>query len=53
SFVSPLTDYSIPLISNETLSTGIAGLIGVLLTFFVAWGVAKLLILSRQVEITS
>jgi len=41
-FVSPLPDYSVPWISNEFLSTGFSGLIGVAITFAVAWSIAKL-----------
>ena len=53
SFVSPLSDYAVPLISNETIATGLAGFIGVVLTFFVAWGIARLLILSKRVKALS
>jgi len=35
-FVTPLADYSVPLIGNEALSTGLAGAVGVLLTFALA-----------------
>lgn len=50
SFVSPLPDYSVSWVSNEAISTGLAGLTGVALTFFIAWGVAKALIPSRHAE---
>jgi len=43
SFVSPLPDYTVPSIGNEILTTGIAGLVGVMITFLIAWGIAKLL----------
>jgi len=43
SFVSPLPDYTVPLISNESLTTGLAGLAGVIITFAVAWAVAIVL----------
>ena len=43
SFVSPLPDYSLSSIGHEALATGEAGLIGVALTFFIAWGAAKAL----------
>ncbi|MDD3375424.1 MAG: energy-coupling factor ABC transporter permease [Candidatus Omnitrophica bacterium] len=36
-FVSPMPDYTIPAISNEVISTGLAGLAGVVITFFIAW----------------
>jgi len=42
-FVSPLPDYTVPAISNEMLTTGLAGLSGVMITFIIAWSVAKLL----------
>lgn len=50
SFVGPLPDYACSWISNKTISTGSAGLVGVLLTFFIAWGVARMLILLRPSE---
>jgi len=53
SFVGPLPDYSISWINNEMVSTGGAGLLGVLLTFFIAWGAAKMLISSGQVKTAS
>jgi len=53
SFIGPLPDYSVSWISNETISTGLAGLAGVALTFFMAWGVARMLIPPRQSEIVS
>jgi cobalt/nickel transport system permease protein len=42
-FVSPLPDYAVPFISTEALSTGLAGIIGVVLTFSIAWVIAKIL----------
>ena len=53
SFVSPMPDYSIPMISNEMISTGFAGLLGVLLTFILAWGTVKALNLSVQAKAIS
>lgn len=50
SFVGPLPDYSVSWISNESISTGLAGLVGVALTFFIAWGVARILISPRHPE---
>lgn len=41
SFVAPLPDYTIPALSNGMLSTALAGEIGVVLAFLIAWGVAK------------
>jgi hypothetical protein len=35
-FVTPLADYQIAGVASEVLSTGLAGLIGVLLTFLIA-----------------
>lgn len=43
SFVGPLPDYSVSMINNEMVSTGLAGLIGVVLTFVVAKLIAKVL----------
>jgi len=42
-FVSPMPDYSIPFISSEAISTGIAGILGVLLTFAVAMIIGTML----------
>jgi len=50
SFVSPLPDYSVSWVSNEMVSTGLAGFIGVLVTFFIAWGIAGILTRRRQTE---
>lgn len=47
-FVSPLPDYTVAAISNETLAAGLAGLIGVMITFFIAWITARLLTKSNQ-----
>ncbi len=52
-FVSPLPDYAVPQISNEAVSTGLAGLAGVIITFFLAWGIAKFLTSFKPVEVTS
>jgi cobalt/nickel transport system permease protein len=35
--VGPLPDYSAPFISNDMLSTGLSGLIGVIISFTAAW----------------
>ncbi|MBU1084469.1 MAG: energy-coupling factor ABC transporter permease [Candidatus Omnitrophota bacterium] len=43
SFVSPLSDYSVPVVNNDVLSGSLAGLIGVLITFFAAWGIARMI----------
>ena len=53
SFVSPLPDYAVSGVSNEMISTGLAGLVGVALTFFIAWSVAKILITPRHAETIS
>lgn len=42
-FVSPLPDYTVAAISNEMLATALAGLLGVTITFLIAWFAAKLL----------
>jgi len=53
SFVSPLPDYSVSWISNETISTGLAGLAGVVFSFCIAWGIAKILISPKRAETIS
>ena len=40
-FWSPLTDYQLAAVGHEALATGLAGLCGVLLTFTLAWLVAR------------
>ncbi len=40
---TPLTDYAIPGIKNEKISTALSGLIGTLAIFLIAWGVGKLI----------
>jgi len=40
---SPMPDYVVPGIENETLAASLAGLIGVLLMFVLAVGIGKLL----------
>jgi len=42
-FVSPLPDYTVPMVTNQGLSTGIAGLVGVILTFTVGIILGKML----------
>jgi PDGLE domain len=39
---SPLADYAVKGVDNERLSTGLSGLIGVLITFGVGWGLFAL-----------
>jgi cobalt/nickel transport system permease protein len=50
SFVSPMPDYSVSFVSNEMLSTSVAGLAGVLITFIAAWFIAKLLGVDSRME---
>ncbi|HNX26256.1 MAG TPA: energy-coupling factor ABC transporter permease, partial [Phycisphaerae bacterium] len=38
-FVAPMSDYSVNFVSNEMLSTAVAGVAGVIITFVVAWAV--------------
>ncbi|MFH0984202.1 MAG: energy-coupling factor ABC transporter permease [Candidatus Omnitrophota bacterium] len=40
-FVSPMPDYTVPFIHQPLISTGLAGLCGVLMTFLFGWAVAK------------
>ena len=44
--LSPIPDYAVGGIENESLATGLAGLIGTLLTFAVGLGLAK--VISRR-----
>ena len=46
-FVGPLSDYTVPSLSNEMLSTGVAGLLGVIISFGVAWIMLRLMERSR------
>jgi cobalt/nickel transport system permease protein len=43
SFVSPLADYAVPFVQHEFFSTALAGLMGVLVTFFGAWLLIRVL----------
>lgn len=52
-FVSPLPDYTVPFLGDGALSTGAAGLVGVLATFLLAWGAAKLLDNVRKLKTVS
>ena len=45
---SPIPDYAVGGIKNESLATGLAGLIGTLLTFAVGLGLAKLMSRRRR-----
>lgn len=45
---SPIPDYSLPVIQNETLSTIIAGLIGTLIVFVSLMILSKLIIKKRS-----
>ncbi len=53
SFVSPLADYTVPSINNEMLATGIAGLLGVIITFSIAWSLAKILLGNSRLGVRS
>jgi len=48
-FVSPMPDYALPVISNEAISTAAAGIIGVAVTFLIAWSVARVLAPARNI----
>jgi len=41
SFVSPLADYTVPTVTNKTLSASLAGLAGCTFTFAAAWALAR------------
>jgi cobalt/nickel transport system permease protein len=41
---APMADYRLPFIGSVTLATGVAGLIGTLLAFVAAYGLARLLV---------
>jgi cobalt/nickel transport system permease protein len=47
-FARPLPDYAVPGIGNEIIATGLAGLIGVALTFFTVLGLGTLIKRSAQ-----
>lgn len=47
-FITPLPDYTIPFIKDNVLSTGLAGLIGVLITFLFVLIITKLLNLNYK-----
>jgi cobalt/nickel transport system permease protein len=42
-FAGPLSDYAVPSLSNEALSTGLAGLAGVVVSFAAAWAAVRIL----------
>jgi cobalt/nickel transport system permease protein len=48
-FVRPLPNYTIPFVSNKIVSTGLAGLLGVGLTFLTAWAIGRLLTTREKV----
>ncbi|MGB2600686.1 MAG: energy-coupling factor ABC transporter permease [Candidatus Omnitrophota bacterium] len=50
SFTSPLTDYAVPSVGNEAISTGLAGLTGIVIAFFAAWGIARILNMLSQTK---
>ena len=45
---TPIADYLFPGIKNETVATGLAGLLGVLLVFGVGYGAERLMTLRKQ-----
>ena len=47
---APLSDYTIPWIKNEKVSTALSGLIGTLAIFFIALGIGKLIKKSPPVK---
>ncbi len=42
-FVGPFSDYAVPFFTNESLSTGMAGLVGVVVSFGAAWIIMKII----------
>jgi cobalt/nickel transport system permease protein len=42
-FVAPLANYTVPWLNHQIFSTGIAGLMGVLVTFGIAWLIGSLI----------
>ena len=42
-FVRPLPDYTVPSIGNEMISTAVAGLLGVFVTYVAAWILARVI----------
>jgi len=42
-FVAPLHDYAVPFVSSEALATGLAGLLGVIASFAIAWLAMRML----------
>jgi len=49
-FVAPLADYAFPGINSEILATGLAGLVGVVLTFALVAGLGYLLNITKKSE---
>lgn len=47
-FVSPLPDYAVPAVANQAVSTGLAGLTGVILTFIIGALIGKMLSFKAQ-----
>jgi cobalt/nickel transport system permease protein len=47
-FAGPLSDYTVPSLSNEMLSTGVAGLLGVVISFGIAWTMLRLMDVSTS-----
>ncbi|HOV13741.1 MAG TPA: energy-coupling factor ABC transporter permease [Spirochaetota bacterium] len=47
-FVSPLSDYTLPIIKNQVLTTGVAGFIGVVITFLVVLLIGKIVSLKKE-----
>jgi cobalt/nickel transport system permease protein len=45
---SPLADYAVKGVDNTSLSTGLAGIVGVAVTFAIGFGLVTLLKLSRR-----
>lgn len=49
-FVSPFVDYTTPFINNELLSTSIAGLFGVIITFLSVFIISRIFYLNKKIS---
>ncbi|MDN5324121.1 MAG: cobalt/nickel transport protein [Clostridia bacterium] len=47
-FTAPIPDYLVPGIDNEALGTGLAGFLGVILTFAIVFSIGKIITVKRS-----